>query len=160
MASLLKRDAIKAFKENKKRIDTRRRFESTVNKTIKSIQTKKATERNQLKERKIRDIKSKRITDLKEFKSKSKKVGKEQKVLRQIADKRSVKKRLVSQAKDISTKASGRLKKIVKAVPKKSVMRKQPRSTLDLRNISAREVPVKQHGFKESDIENKNFLFN
>ena len=112
-------------------------------------------------------VRKKSIT-VKQFKANEKKAIKERTLLKEVADKRSVKKRLVSQAKDISTKASGRLKKnlkreaskFVKAVPKKSVMRKQPRSTLDLRNIPAREVPVKQHGFKESEIENKNFLFN
>ena len=42
----------------------------------------------------------------------------------------------------------------------KSVLRKVPRSTLDLRRRPEREVPVKQHGFKAEEIGNNNFLFN
>ena len=38
------------------------------------------------------------------------------------------------------------------------VLRKQPRATLDLRQRNIE--PVKQHGFKEMEISNQNFLFN
>jgi len=44
-------------------------------------------------------------------------------------------------------------------IKNRKVLRKFKRSTLDLRRPE-REEPVKQHGFKEQEIGNNNFLFN
>lgn len=45
-----------------------------------------------------------------------------------------------------------------KKVVNKKIVRKGPRPTLDLRRRPEREVPVKQHGFKEEDIAFTNIL--
>jgi len=40
----------------------------------------------------------------------------------------------------------------------KNILRKEARVTLDLRPRPEREVPVKQHGFKEGEVSYKNIL--
>lgn len=41
----------------------------------------------------------------------------------------------------------------------RKILRKGPRPVLDLRRRPEREIPVKQHGFKEGEIGHGNFLF-
>jgi len=42
----------------------------------------------------------------------------------------------------------------------KRILKKGPRPTLDLRRRPEREIPVKQHGFKEGEIGHGKLLFN
>jgi len=49
-------------------------------------------------------------------------------------------------------KAAGKILFTKQKVINRKVLRKGPRPTLDLRRRPEREVPVKQHGFKEGEI--------
>jgi hypothetical protein len=71
----------------------------------------------------------------------------------------------IEQIRKVAGQVAGRIDAKVQAALKsktvsRRVVRRGPRPVLDLRPRPEREVPVKQHGFKEGEISNSNFLFN
>ena len=72
-------------------------------------------------------------------------------------------KEVLKERQKIGTKIEKKIGRKIKGLQKrplvsKRVVRKAPRATLDLRRHE--REPLKQHGFKEVEISNSNFLFN
>ena len=110
----------------------------------------------------LRDPKKISNKEFKEKKDKIKKIELREKRLKSFE--RKIFKSLVKAKKG----GARRLNKVEKKAHKvgmakvinRKVIKQVPRSSLDLRRRPEREGTVKQHGFKEMDISNSNFLFN
>ena len=100
----------------------------------------------------------------KQMKRLEKKGKKEKGIAREVRGKYEKSEReVLKERQKVGVKIEKKIGRKIKGLQKrplvsKKVVRKAPRATLDLR-IRERE-PLKQHGFKEVEISNSNFLFN